>query len=200
MASSGCRVPEPKPQALADFQSGFSTPEGTLESLRTAFQAEVLDWEWSCFSEGFRRRIGGRMAYRAFRPDLMEEVPLLRWALYVAKIHDRQDLPDGRVRLVLKVPVPILADRWLELILVQEELVELRAEDLVRGEALDLAKYLQVDSNGTIWLALRQPTYDPSSVLTEEVLRELLATSPLQVTGGRYWKIDDLGPIEKPED
>lgn len=194
-ATPGCIVPSPRPQQLAGYELGFSTPEGAFESLRTAFQGEVLEWELRCFSHGFRARNQlSQQAYRAFRPELLEQIPHLRWGLSRAVVETVEELSPGRARLVARIPVPLLQDMHLAVELVREEYAELfmGAWDVASSEPLDGA--LRVDDSkpgafgeGLVWVRL-----DATTAVTQEQLREGFT----RLKGAREWKVDAIEVVE----
>ena len=192
---SGCVVPAPKPQQLAAYDRGFSTPEGAFESLRTAFQAEVLEWEFRCFSQGFVSRNDlTQQAYRAFRPELLAQVPHLRWGLSRAIVEEVELLSPTRARLLARVPVPLVEDPTLELTLVLEEYAELSRGPWVVADAESLRGRLRVDPSrpggyglGSVWVELALAEEGETDASLEEGFSLL--------RGAREWKIDGIGGL-----
>ncbi len=190
----GCIVPGPRPQQIAGYELGFQTPEGAFESLRTAFQGEVLEWELRCFSQGFRTRNQlSQQAYRAFRPQLLEEIPHLRWGLSRAVIEEVEELSPRRVRLTARIPVPLWSDERLEVVLVREEYAELYAGDWDVASAEPLGTALKVDGDrpgafgeGLVWVRL-----DATSPITQAELVEGFT----RLKGAREWKVDSIGAL-----
>lgn len=191
-ASSGCLVPDPDPQAYADF--GFGRPEQTFDSVRTAFQGEVLDWEFECFSLGFRSANGfSHQTYRAFRPELLERHPRLRWALSRAVLEECRHLGPRRVELRARVPVPLVGDPVLVLRLVREEWAELRVrrprgEEVVAaaggpglGDLFESPDLLIDEAFAWLRLLLELPLED-----------EELARTFSRIDARREWKIDAI--------
>jgi hypothetical protein len=193
--SSGCVVPRPGPDQLAGYDQGFSTPEGAFESLRTAFQAQVLEWEFRCFSQRFRDENQlSQQAYRAFRPQLLGRIPHLRWGLVRAVVEEVEMLSPGRALLIARVPVPLTSDPRMEVLLVREEYAELYAGPWDVASAEPLTGRLQVDTSqpgefgeGYVWIRLdaTRPLTDPD-----------LARDFTRLTGAREWKVDGIGLLE----
>ena len=194
-AGSGCVVPAPKPQQLAGYDRGFSTPEGAFESLRTAVQAEVLEWELRCFSQDFIARNDlTQQAYRAFRPAFLARVPHLRWGLSRALVEQVELSSPTRARLLARIPVPLAADPMLEVLLVREEYAELSEGPWVVADAESLAGRIRVDTStpggyglGSVWVQLdlaREGATDASLDEGVSLLR-----------GAREWKVDGIGVL-----
>ena len=193
--SVGCIVPRPSPGQLAEYDQGFSTPEGAFESLRTAFQAEVLEWELRCFSQRFKvENQLSQQAYRAFRPQLLAQIPHLRWGLARAVVEEVELVSPTRALLIARIPVPLAADPRLEVLLAREEYAELYAGPWDVASAEPLTDRLQVDvsrpgeyGEGLVWVRLdaTRPLDGPD-----------LARDFTRLTGAREWKVDGIGVLE----
>lgn len=197
MAAPGCVVPRPQPEQLAGYQRGFSTPQGAFESLRTAFQAEVLEWEFRCFSQGFiARNELTQQAYRAFRPELLAQVPHLRWGLARAQVEEVRQTSPTRATLRARIPVPLAADPRLEVQLVREEYAELSEGPWVVADAESLGGRLRVDDStpgayglGSVWVQL--------DLAREGTSEASLAEGFSRLRGAREWKVDGIGVAEE---
>lgn len=84
--SEGCRVPPPKPEQLLRY--GFGSPGQAFRSFSTSVQGELLDPLYDSLSNSFKSAETGmglsRNGFKEAWDGLMEEEPLLRWALYQA--------------------------------------------------------------------------------------------------------------------
>ncbi|MDA1263530.1 MAG: hypothetical protein O2816_00455 [Planctomycetota bacterium] len=201
---SGCIVPEAKPSQLG-MARRYRTPEETFESLRTAFQAEVLEWEYECFSLGFIDANNlSNLAYRAFRPELLAKVPRFRWGLSRAVIEEVTYQGEALALLRARIPVPFLDDPVILLGLVREEYIEVFVEDVVAAEALDqLGDHIVIDrkrvgdhGEGSLWLLLSITPSEDGSPLTDEQLEQGFSF----IRGGREWKVDQIGLADKAAD
>ena len=81
---AGCCVPPPT--TLQGLEYGFQTPQQAYESFRTAFQGELLEYEYRCFSRGFKERCKGLTGYLEIRDQLIADTPFLRLGVYDARI------------------------------------------------------------------------------------------------------------------
>ena len=71
-----------KPTLLEVRNRGFETPIQTLQTFRVALCADWPQEEYNCFSSVFKANNGlSRLGYLEFRQRLLQEQPLLRWAL-----------------------------------------------------------------------------------------------------------------------
>jgi hypothetical protein len=195
----GCVVPRPGPDAIVEFRAGFETPEGAFKSLRTAFQGEMLDWEYDCFSQGFLTRNQlSRQAYRAFRPELMARVPHLRWGLYKAVVEQTEVLDERTVVLHARIRVPLVADRRLVVRVVHEQFYELTLQDgsiwstaedfdLFGGRSPSILLDPKQGPNGRVWLGVN---------LDLPLTPEQLEAGFMRITAAREWKIDSIAAAE----
>ncbi len=193
----GCIVPRPDAAELQRFERGFETPEGAFECLRTAFQGEMLEWEYRCLSQGLRERNGlSQQAYRAFRPQFLARIPYLRWGLARAVVEEVSYPAPDRARLTVRIPVPLWSDPRLTVILVREEYAELYTGPWDAAQAEPLTGRLVYDPDhpgefgeGLVWVRL-----DATRPLSSEELE----TKFTRLHGAREWKVDAILPAEEP--
>ncbi|MFT7679542.1 MAG: hypothetical protein ACI8QC_003545 [Planctomycetota bacterium] len=129
--TQGCRVPSPKPEQLLSY--GFGSPGQAFRSFATAVQGELLDPLYDSLSNSFKSfETGAGLSRNGFKEawdGLIQEEPLLRWALYQATKDPSQvsivRAPDGHKAKAQA----LVAGRLLEVYLVREGFWEIYAED-----------------------------------------------------------------------
>ena len=190
---AGCLVPSPTPEQVWEW--GLDEPRAAYESFVTAFQGELLEAEYACFSTAFRERHDlSQAVYKVFRDEFLREHPGLRWGLYRSRV-DEITLVDPRHALLrASVRAPLVgAVRW-SVWLVREDYDEVRLIDgTVPGtdygppERFDLLDpedpHLVLDDDGRrLWgrIDLDRPL-DPSQL-----------ADVVDVRFASEWRIDDI--------
>jgi hypothetical protein len=184
----GC-VSQPKPKEVLAY--GFDTPIQAFQSFVVALRADLPHYEYRCFSSGFKKKNEiSRGSYLMFRDQLLEEQPLMRWALQRASRNPADYKlemgPNGKEAL-LTVNV---RGRSLQVVLARESFVSVLgqpqnpldpAESWVDKNVGDLEKevYLfPIPSAGTLGAQVPHPNRDLDKLIS--------------LTVGREWKIEDI--------
>lgn len=100
VVGSGCIVTAPEPAEVWEaWREGLQSPLATFQAFRTALRADLLEAEYRCFGAGWKARNGvSQVGYREFRDALLDDEPLLKWALAHAEARlDPASGPDEAV-------------------------------------------------------------------------------------------------------
>jgi hypothetical protein len=159
--------------------ANFRTPEATFTSYQAYIAADLVDWEYRCYSADMRRRRGISLGtYAEARAQLLDERP---WIKLFAKAEILRQWPVDERSHVIEVSV---AGRTVHVRLVREDSFEIRAGNqlLADGYAPFEKRVRSIEApEGSVveaHIRTREPKLDASratSVVIESV-----------------WKIDDL--------
>lgn len=183
IVGSGCIVTAPEPQEVWEaWRDGLDSPRATLQAFRTSLRGDLLEAEYRCFSGAWKARNGiSQVGYREFRETLLDEAPLLRWALVHAEVLSQRDAGPGRAVLELEG-----AGHRIALLLVQEAYVEVRSEGrrLVSEPVAALGSQLSYDADqGLLFGWVPAPSVETSTIDALVLARE--------------WKIDDIALLDQ---
>ncbi len=193
----GCRVPPPT--VAQGLNYGFNSPEQALASFRTAFQGNLLDEEFRCFSIVWKdKNVGSINYYSEARDELMRRVPKLRWALHRAEDPEVIARWDQDALLQCRIPGPLwFKDRYLVFRMHREGFwkgwTEASPDKPTEGNtmpdpiAANVLEYVEHDDRFRL-------NVDEFSYWTDDTAPE--AITALQ--GGWQWKIQDLNVYDEP--
>jgi hypothetical protein len=177
LAASACACPR-GPRDLAD--AGFATPQATVRSYQSFMAYDLRDWEYRCFSQGFRARNQLSFAsYAEGRDRLLARQPWLKSIAGARLLGDRPG-SSGEHWVDLRV-----LGRTVHVRLVREEFFEIRSsEGLLAdgdGRLVDWLSVEELAPAGSV-LHARAPTPRPAQALAQAS----------EVRFAREWKIDDF--------
>ncbi len=184
-SAASCKVTPPEPEDW--LQLGFRTPEQAFHTFQVALASDMPDLEYRCLGTYFKQQNNvNQLAYRAFREDLLSELPWLRH-LAEAKVVESRELPDGAYQVRARVDY-----LWkvvdVDFVLAREEYYEMWAGDklwlddaVVFDEALSIS---DGDSEMVLSVPLPSPMPPPPG---DQGLSE--------VRVGSEWKIQAFEPV-----
>jgi len=186
--SSGCITPPDAAETLSTV--GFRNPEQTFETFILAIRADHPELEYRCLSSGLRGRLGGHLAYREARDEVLGG-RLGRWALSRARLDSVERVAEGRARLLA-----VVAGRTLALEFVREDYWEIWGESGLLEDGSDPAQP---------WSTLSQPVSDDTGALWFSAYSPLSRSETYEAAVefklGREWKIDSFEQLQgKPEE
>ena len=166
-----CCVSPAAPEDL--LAVGVRTPEQTFRTFQTAVRSELLGLEYRCLSPGFKERNGGvtELGWRIFREDL----PWLKYAAR-AQVLERQDLRDGRIRLVARIDTLFVDETFAV------DFVRLDFYETYEGEGL-------AEDGYAAWASIARREGD-SLVLEVPMPQGYDLTELVELRAGTEWKID----------
>jgi hypothetical protein len=190
---AGCLVPGPSPQQVWDW--GLDEPRVAYESFVTAFQGDLLEAEYACFSTAFRERNQlSQGLYRAFRDDFLAKNRGLRWGLYRSRVDEITYLDARHALLRASVSAPVVGTKRISVSMVLEDYYEVRMPNgdvpyFMDGppERFDMLDprdpHLSLTDDGAhLWARI---------YIGGRPVQELLANL-VDVRFGREWRIDDI--------
>ncbi len=177
LAATGACICPPRAAEVAD--TGFRTPEQTFRSFQVFLAADLVKWEYRCFSAGFKRRNQLPLAnYFEARDKIFRERPWLKW---FAEAEIVRDWSAGEGVHVIEARV---ASSTVHVKLVREDSYEIYSGDryvadgYVHFEDVVDVRPAPEGPRMTVSVPLQDPKIDPSE-----------ATS---LVVERTWHIDDL--------
>ncbi len=185
LAVSSCKVTPPEPTDWLEV--GFRSPEQAFHTYQVALASDMPDLEYRCLGTYFKRENNvNQLAYRAFREDLLDRMPWLRF-LAEAQVIERRELPDGAYQIRARVDY-----LWkvvdVDFVLAREEYYELWAGDkLWLDDAVTFDEALAIDE-GSSAMMLSVPLPSPMPPAPGD-----MGLSEVRV--GSEWKIQAFEPV-----
>ena len=189
----------PPPTVQQGLSYGFNSPKQALASMRTAFQGNLLDEEFRCFSIEWRdNNVNSINFYSEARDELMRRVPKLRWVLYRAEDPQVIARSDQDALLQCRIPGPLwFKDRYLVLHMHREGFwkgwTEGTPEKATEGNAMPdpiaahVLEYVEKDDRYSL-------NVDEFSYWTDDTAPEAMTA----LHGGWQWKIQDINVYDEP--
>jgi len=192
---AGCLVPAPTSQQVWDW--GLDEPRTAYESFVTAFQGELLEAEYACFSTAFRERNQlSKGVYLAFRDEFLAKNPGLRWGLYRSRVDEITVLDARHALLRASVNAPFVGIKRLNVRMVLEDYYEARLAngDLV-GSEWGPPERFDLNDPGDPHLVVQENANGPVLWGRIDLDRPLAAEKLVEVFDvrlAREWRIDDI--------
>lgn len=190
---AGCLVPGPTPQQVWDW--GLDEPRAAYESFVTAFQGELLEAEYACFSTAFRERNQlSQGLYRAFRDEFLADHPGLRWGLYRSRVDEITRLDPRHALLRASVKVPFVGTKRLSVRLVLEDYYEarLKSGELVGSRWGPPERFDLLDAGDPHLTLAEDGAYLWGRIDVDRPLDAAQLADLVDVRFAREWRIDDI--------